>query len=101
VQVSNTRYLEKDTTVTLYKYGEWGWQELGVMKLDVPAHPTRKVTFPFAYTFTQDDAARGKVGFRAVVSLPYPSRDALPLDNEVISTATTVLPAATTTARVN
>jgi hypothetical protein len=101
VQVSNTRYLEKDTTVTFYKYGEWGWQEVGLMKLDVPAHPTRKVTFPFAYTFTQEDAARGKVTFRAVVSLPYPSRDALPLDNEVISTATTVLPAATVTAHVN
>ncbi|XVS66411.1 PKD domain-containing protein [Actinosynnema sp. CA-299493] len=101
VQVSNTRYLEKDTAVTLYKYGQWGWEEVGLTKLDVPAHPTRKVTFPFAYTFTQEDAIRGKVTFRAVVSLPYPSRDALPLDNEVISTATTVLPAATTTALVN
>lgn len=101
VQVSNTRYLEKDTTVTLYKYGEFGWQEIGVHKLDVPAHPTRKVTFPFAYTFTAEDAVRGKATFRAVVSLPYPSWDALPLDNEAISTATTVRPASAVAALVN
>jgi hypothetical protein len=101
VQVSNTRYLEKDTVVTLYKYGEWGWQEVGVLKLDVPAHPTRKVTFPFAYTFTNEDAALGKMTFRATVSLPYPAYDSLPLDNEAISTATTVRPAATATALTN
>ncbi|SDL89587.1 PKD domain-containing protein [Lentzea albidocapillata subsp. violacea] len=95
VRVSNTRYLEKGTTVTLYKWGEFGWQSIGSLSLDVPAHPTRKVTFPFSYTFTAEDAIRGKQNFRATVSLPYPARDALPLDNEAISTATTVLPAAT------
>ena len=61
----------------------------------MPAHPTRKVTFPFSYTFTAEDAVRGKANFRATVSLPYPAFDALPLDNEAISTATTVRPAAT------
>ncbi|MFD4675172.1 PKD domain-containing protein [Lentzea sp. NPDC058450] len=95
VQVSNTRYLEKGTTVTLYKWGEYGWQSIGTLSLDVPAHPIRKVTFPFSYTFTAEDAVRGKANFRATVSLPYPAFDALPLDNEAISTATTVRPAAT------
>ena len=101
VQVSNTRYLEKNVTVTLYRYGDFGWVEVGQQKLDVPAHPTRKVTFPFAYTFTPEDAVRGKATFRAVVSLPYPTFDALPLDNEAISTATTVRPAATVHAVAN
>ncbi|WP_170155256.1 hypothetical protein [Lentzea atacamensis] len=59
------------------------------------------MTFPFAYTFTPEGAARGKANFRVTVSLPYPSWDALPLDNEAISTATTVLPAATGTATAN
>ncbi|WP_394613167.1 PKD domain-containing protein [Lentzea sp. JNUCC 0626] len=95
VKVSNTRYLEKNTVVTLYKWGEHGWQSIGVLALDVPAHPTRKVTFPFAYTFTAEDAARGKANFRATVSLTYPAFDALPMDNEAIGTATTVRPAAT------
>lgn len=101
VQVSNTRYLEKNVTVVLYRYGDFGWVEVGQQKLDVPAHPTRKVTFPFAYTFTPEDAVRGKATFRAVVSLPYPTQDALPLDNEAISTATTVRPAATVNAVAN
>jgi hypothetical protein len=101
VQVSNTRYLENGATVTLYKYGEFGWQEIGRLALDVPAHPTRKVTFPFSYTFTPEDAARGKANFRATVSLPYPSWDALPLDNEAISTATTVSPAIARSAVAN
>ncbi|MFI6097592.1 PKD domain-containing protein [Lentzea sp. NPDC051213] len=98
VKVSNTRYLEAGTTVTLYKHdGQW-WQEVGKLKLDVPAHPTRTVNFPFAYTFTPQDAAIGKVTFRAVVELPYPVEDARPMDNEVIAVATTVRPAAAQTA---
>lgn len=100
VQVGNTRHLEK-ATVTLFRSdGDW-WKEVGVLTLDVPAHPTRKVSFPFAYTFTPEDAAIGKVTFRAVLSLPYPVQDARPMDNEVIAIATTVRPAATTTALAN
>lgn len=100
VHVANTRYLEK-TTVTLYRSNGSSWVEVGKLTLDVPAHPTRKVQFPFSYTFTPEDLAMGKVAFRAVASLSYPVRDARPLDNEVISIATTVRPAAVTDSAMN
>ncbi|WP_177320919.1 PKD domain-containing protein [Lentzea waywayandensis] len=100
VHVANTRYAER-ATVTLYKSDGGSWTEVGRSELEVPAHPTRKVQFPFAYTFTPQDAVVGKVSFRAVVSLDYPVRDARAVDNEVISIAATVRPAATTTAVAN
>ncbi|MCP2250348.1 PKD domain-containing protein [Lentzea aerocolonigenes] len=100
VHVANTRYLEK-TTVTLYRSNGSSWNEVGQLTLDVPAHPTRKVQFPFSYTFTPEDLAMGKVAFRAVASPSYPVRDARPLDNEVISIATTVRPAAVTDSAMN
>ncbi|MCR3749803.1 PKD domain-containing protein [Lentzea californiensis] len=100
VHVANTRYLEK-TTVTLYRSNGSSWDEVGKLTLDVAAHPTRKVQFPFSYTFTPEDAAMGKVAFRAVTSLQYPARDARALDNEVISIATTVRPAAVTNSAMN
>ncbi|MET9229060.1 PKD domain-containing protein [Lentzea sp. NPDC003310] len=103
VQVSNTRYLEKVKTTVYRDNGNGqGWQEVGTLTIDVPAHPTRKVKFPFAYTFTPQDAVTGKVSFRAVVEpqLDYPVRDAIPSDNEVITIATTVKPALTTAAAV-
>lgn len=100
VQVGNTRYLET-AAVTLYKHdGEW-WREVGVLKLDVPAHPTRKVNFPFSYTFTPEDAATGKVTFKAEVKLEYPVYDANTGDNEVIAIATTVRPVLTAAAVPN
>ncbi|MFD1147958.1 PKD domain-containing protein [Saccharothrix hoggarensis] len=89
VHVGNTRYPEK-ATVTLYKSDGGSWDAVGSLTLDVPARPTRKVQFPFSYTFTPDDARVGKVAFRARVELPYPARDARPADNEVTSIATTV-----------
>ncbi|GHH48486.1 hypothetical protein GCM10017774_54650 [Lentzea cavernae] len=100
VHVANTRYLEK-ATVTLYRSNGSSWTEVGKSTLDVPAHPTRKVQFPFSYTFTPEDAALGKVSFRAVVTLPYPAQDARKLDNEVIAIATTVRPAAVTNSAMN
>ncbi|WP_434448972.1 PKD domain-containing protein [Lentzea sp. E54] len=96
VQVANTRYLEKPT-VTLYRSDGDSWEQVGQLSIEVPAHPTRKVNFPFAYTFTPEDAAIGKVTFRAVV-LPWPTQDAREQDNEVIAIATTVHPAATVAA---
>ncbi|MGM1061954.1 PKD domain-containing protein [Saccharothrix sp. Mg75] len=89
VHVANTRHPET-ATVVLYKRTRDYWTEVGTTTLHVPAHPTRKVQFPFAHTFTPDDALVGKVAFRAQVTLPYPVRDARPMDNEVISIATTV-----------
>jgi hypothetical protein len=94
VQVANTRYLEKPT-VLLYRSDGSSWEQVGMLSIEVPAHPTRKVNFPFAYTFTPEDAAIGKVSFRAEVVLPWPARDARPADNVAISIATTVRPAAT------
>jgi hypothetical protein len=100
VQVANTRYLEKPS-VMLYRSEGTSWKLIGQADVEVPAHPTRKVSFPFAYTFTPEDAAIGKVTFRAVVQLPWPTKDARPMDNEVIALATTVRPALTTSAVIN
>lgn len=94
VQVANTRYRES-VTVELYKSEGAGWVQVGTLTLDVPASQSRTVKFPFAYTFTAADAVAGKVAFKTVVKLPYPVRDARPFDNELISTATTVLPSLT------
>ncbi|MFI9382260.1 PKD domain-containing protein [Kutzneria sp. NPDC052558] len=91
VHVANTRYPEQ-ATVVLYKSGDPYWVEVGRLTLNVPARAKGTVAFPFAYTFTSDDAAVGKVSFRAVVQLPYPERDARAADNEVIAIATTVNP---------
>jgi hypothetical protein len=91
VKVGNTRYQETATVRLLRSDGTY-WAEVGSLTLTVPARPTRTVDFPFAYTFTPADAGVGVVTFRAVVELPYPTRDARPMDNEVIAVATTVLP---------
>lgn len=98
VKVGNTRYLEKNTSVKLYKAkgANLDWVLVGVLERDVAAHPTDTVTFKFTYTFTNEDAALGKATFRADVSLQAPAWDALPMDNSVIAVATTVRPAAVT-----
>ena len=97
VQVANTRYLE-NTTVTLYRSNDGSWEQVGQLTIEVPAHPTRKVNFPFACTFTPEDAEIGKVTLRATAALPWPTQDARMQDNEVIALATTVRPAATAAA---
>ncbi|MEU0531639.1 PKD domain-containing protein [Amycolatopsis tolypomycina] len=99
VDVSNTRYTET-ATVVLTKHDGTFWREVGRLTLEVPARPTRTVRFPFSYTFSPDDAALGKVAFRAELRLDYPVTDARPVDNEVIAIATTVHPRATRTVAV-
>jgi hypothetical protein len=91
VDVSNTRYTET-ATVVLSKHDGTYWREVGRLTIEVPARPTRTVKFPFSYTFGPDDAALGKVSFRAELKLDYPVTDARPVDNEVISIATNVKP---------
>ncbi|WP_328617541.1 PKD domain-containing protein [Amycolatopsis sp. NBC_00355] len=91
VDVSNTRYTET-ATVVLSKYDGTWWREVGRLTLEVPARPTRTVKFPFSYTFSPDDAAMGKIAFRAELKLDYPVTDARQADNEVIAIATTVKP---------
>ncbi|MFD8494700.1 PKD domain-containing protein [Amycolatopsis sp. NPDC059657] len=93
VSVANARYGETVTVVVTKHDGTW-WKEVGRLTLAVPARPDRKVQFPFSYTFTNEDALKGKATFRAEAELPYPVRDALPADNEVIAIATTVKPRA-------
>jgi len=99
VDVTNTRYAET-VTVVLSKRSTAYWAEIGRLTLQVPARATGKVRFPFAYTFTPDDAVAGKVAFLAEVQLTYPVTDARPGDNEAISVATTVKPPATRIAAV-
>jgi len=56
----------------------------------VPVRPSNRTTdFNFSYTFTSEDAAIGKVTFRAVASI-IEARDALSADNEAISSPTKV-----------
>ncbi|WP_370967392.1 PKD domain-containing protein [Amycolatopsis sp. cg9] len=99
VDVSNTRYAETATVVLSRNDGNY-WRQVATLTLTVPARPTKTVRFPFAYTFTPDDAIDGKVIFRAELKLDYPVRDARPSDNEVIAIATTVKPSGTRIAAV-
>jgi PKD repeat protein len=46
--------------------------------------------FNFNYTFMPSDAAMGKITFRVVVTLPYPTRDAVVADNTLIAPPTAV-----------
>lgn len=95
VHVANTRYREASVTTELYKSEGSAWRLVGTLTLDVPARADRTVKFPFAYTFTAADAVAGKVAFRTVVRLDSGVRDARPLDNELISAPTNVLPSLT------
>jgi hypothetical protein len=93
IRIANTRYAE-DVTVTLFRSTPSGWSEVGHYAQYVPASATGAVNFPFNYTFRPDDAALGKVTFRAVAT-PAGTTDAQPGDNEVISATTLVRKAAT------
>ncbi|PSL58441.1 PKD domain-containing protein [Saccharothrix carnea] len=88
VRIGSTRYAE-DVTVTLHRATPSGWSEVGRYAQYVPASATGGVAFPFNYTFRPDDAALGKVNFRAVATLAG-TPDAQPLDNEAISATTAV-----------
>jgi hypothetical protein len=84
VGLRNSRYPET-VTVELYKSTPSGWQWVGTLSQYVPIRPANRTTdFLFKYTFTKDDAAIGKVTFRAVATIQG-YRDALPADNEAIS----------------
>jgi PKD repeat protein len=88
VDVRNTRYPEV-VEVQLFRSAIGGSQLVGTLRQSVPVRPsTRATPFAFSYTFTAEDAALGKVTFRAVATL-VGARDALPFDNEAISTPAT------------
>ncbi|MDQ3578164.1 MAG: PKD domain-containing protein [Actinomycetota bacterium] len=89
VAVGNQR-IPENSTVTLYKSNPGGFREIARATQYVPARPDRTVAFPFNYTFTPEDAAVGRITFRAVVTLADGVRDARTVDNEATAPATTV-----------
>jgi hypothetical protein len=88
VYVKNIRY-DENVTVTLYRGGVSGFTQVGSLTQYVAARPNRTTLFTFNYTFTPDDAALGQVTFKAEATLVN-ANDALPSNNTVISTPTTV-----------
>jgi hypothetical protein len=89
VRVSNKRYPEH-VQVELYKSVSGGFDHVGSLTQSVPVRPGGRTTdLKFSYTFTPDDAAIGKVTFRAMANIVN-ARDALPADNEAISAPTKV-----------
>jgi PKD repeat protein len=89
VGLNSKRYLET-VQVDLYKSTPNGYQFVGTLIQSVPVRSANRTTdFSFSYTFTKDDAAIGKVTFRAVATI-VGARDALPADNEAISLPTKV-----------
>jgi hypothetical protein len=67
-----------------------GFEEVGQVTQGVPARAVRRKTnFEISYTFSQQDAAFGKVTFQAVATT-LTARDANPSDNTVIAPATKV-----------
>jgi PKD repeat protein len=74
--------------VQLFKSVPGGYQLVGTSTQTLPTR--NKVTsVAFSYTFTADDAAIGKVTFKAVANIVN-GRDALPADNEAIGPPTKV-----------
>jgi len=86
--VKNNRY-DETVRVELYKSVPGGFALVGSLTQLVVARPNRTTEFPFNYTFTADDAALGKVTFKAVATIVN-ARDALTGDNTIISIPTTV-----------
>ncbi|MEU9825350.1 PKD domain-containing protein [Micromonospora chersina] len=85
VDLRNTRYAE-NVEVRLYRSGPFGYEQVGVGTQPVPVKAAgRSATFSFDYTVTADDRTAGKITFRAVAAV-LQNRDALPADNELLST---------------
>ncbi|MFE9955512.1 PKD domain-containing protein [Micromonospora sp. NPDC005299] len=85
VTVRNTRYAE-NVEVRLHRGGPYGYEQVGVETQPVPVKAAGNgTTFSFRYVVTADDRAAGKITFRAVAAV-LQNRDALPADNELLST---------------
>jgi PKD repeat protein len=80
--------LPETVQVQLFKSVPGGYQPVATSTQTLPTR-NRVTTVAFSYTFTQDDAAIGKVTFRALVTI-LGGRDALPADNEAIGSPTKV-----------
>lgn len=89
VYVKNLYYAET-VQVDLYKSTVNGYELVSSITQDLPVRPPSKAqAFNFNYTFTKEDAALGKVVFKAVVTIVN-ARDVYPGDNEMFSIATKV-----------
>jgi PKD repeat protein len=92
VEIRNNRYPET-VRVDLFKSDPASWEgfrQVGSQTQSVPVRPSNRTTsFGINYTFTEEDLAVGKVTFKAVATLEG-ARDALPADNQAISSPTKV-----------
>jgi hypothetical protein len=85
VYLQNTRYPET-VGVDFYKSVPGGFSQTGSLTQSVPVKMAGQFTrFSFSYTVTSDDKAIGKITFRADATIAG-SRDALPADNQLLST---------------
>ena len=88
IAIKNRRYSE-DVRVDFYKSIPGGFQWVGAYTQFVPVRLGNQTsTFTFNYTFTMQDVNLGKVSFKAVATIVN-LRDALPADNELISSPPT------------
>jgi hypothetical protein len=88
VNLRNTAYPES-VQVDLYKSVQGGFQWVATVTRPIPSLSGNRTTaLSFNYTFTSDDAKVGKVAFKVVASI-IGARDALPADNEAISSPAT------------
>ncbi len=90
VAVNNSRYAETVQVSIQRSVPGGAFEEVGQVTQRVPARAARRTTsFQVSYTFSEEDAAFGKVTFKAVATL-VTARDANPSDNTVIAPATRV-----------
>ena len=89
VGLSNRRYPET-VRIDLYRSTANGFVQFASSTQSVPVKSGGKTSdFSFNYVFTSDDAAIGKVTFRAVATI-VTARDALLADNDIVSLPTKV-----------
>jgi PKD repeat protein len=89
VGISSKRYPER-IQVEFYKSVPGGFEHVGTLTQSVPVRSGGLTTdFKFSYTFTPEDAAIGKVTFRAAAYI-VDARDAFFADNEAIAAPTKV-----------
>ncbi len=89
VGLSNRRYAET-VRIDLYRSTPNGFVQFASSTQSVPVRSGNKTSdFAFNYTFTSEDAALGKVTFKAIATI-VGARDALTTDNEAISLPTKV-----------
>jgi hypothetical protein len=96
---------DDEVVVTLYRVGASGEgdQQIGHLRQRVPASPTGRTEFPFAYTFKPQDATAGRVAFRvtAEVSGYGWQYDDKGDDNQATATTASVRPAASGSALID